>query len=135
MKQDLMFRRVLFGFELPVGAAAARQAYVPNVRAKRGIVSETDVVPTWSDDSGRFQIVVIAKDERIDGFPFGLAIPFTLNKPGNVHVGSISSLCWRGVNRRDVSVTHPKLHRLPLDLASKISLLSLAFVFVRGKPE
>src|SRR5438132_505012 len=93
MKPDLMFRRVLFGFELPVGAAAARQAYVPKVRAKRGIVSETDVVPTWSNDSGRFQIVVIAKDERIDGIPFDLAIPFTLNKPGNVHVGSISSLC------------------------------------------
>ena len=29
---------------------------------------------------------------------------------------------WCGVNRRDVSVTHPKLRRLPLDLASKISL-------------
>src|SRR6267378_3708432 len=29
---------------------------------------------------------------------------------------------WCGVNRRDVSVTHPKLSRLPLNLASKISL-------------
>src|SRR6266545_7257899 len=29
---------------------------------------------------------------------------------------------WCGVNRRDVSVTHPKLRRLPLDLGSKISL-------------
>src|SRR6266568_2437784 len=29
---------------------------------------------------------------------------------------------WCGVNRRDVSVTHPKLRRLPLSLASKISL-------------
>ena len=29
---------------------------------------------------------------------------------------------WCGVNRRDVSVTHPKLRRLPLDLGSKIFL-------------
>src|SRR5947209_8676489 len=29
---------------------------------------------------------------------------------------------WCGVNRRDVSVTHPKLRRLPLNLASKVSL-------------
>ena len=29
---------------------------------------------------------------------------------------------WCGVNRRDVFVTHPKLRRLPLDLASEISL-------------
>ena len=29
---------------------------------------------------------------------------------------------WCGVNRRDVSVTHPKLRRLPLNLASSVSL-------------
>jgi len=29
---------------------------------------------------------------------------------------------WCGVNRRDVSVTHSKLRRLPLDLTSKVSL-------------
>jgi len=29
---------------------------------------------------------------------------------------------WCGVNRRDVSVTHPKSRRLPLNLASKVSL-------------
>jgi len=29
---------------------------------------------------------------------------------------------WCGVNRRDVSVTHPKLRRLPLDLTSRVPL-------------
>src|SRR5213076_165348 len=29
---------------------------------------------------------------------------------------------WCAVNRRDVSVTHPKLRRLPLNLALKVSL-------------
>src|SRR2546429_5192920 len=29
---------------------------------------------------------------------------------------------WCGVNRRDISVTHSKLRRLPLDLTSKVSL-------------
>src|SRR3989441_6953574 len=32
---------------------------------------------------------------------------------------------WCGVNRRDVSVTHPKLRRLPLNLASCVSLESI----------
>ncbi|MGI9067923.1 MAG: hypothetical protein ACR2HX_16165 [Pyrinomonadaceae bacterium] len=86
MKEDLVFCRILFVFELAVGAATGGQAHVPNIRAKRGVIGEADVIPTRCYDIGGFQIVVIAKDERVHRFAPGVVNAPTLNVFENVHL-------------------------------------------------